>query len=247
MSAYVLEGSIGSGKSSVLEYINQHYIPKYHKRYVTIPEPVSRFTLLQSYYENPAHYLVPLQLQVAQELKKQYIWTDNVTMITERSLWAAYNVFLQMGLRDTLKASEYDKEEINALLKPIMMKGAPRIKRIIYLDAPPALCKHRMDQRGRQAESSVSLDYLQSLDKQYNSALEEYKHLVTRIDATRPIEEVAADVWNCITSPEPPQSRQKLKVAIPWYVNVDDDSDDDEDFTHNVIWQCRQRANYGMG
>ena len=246
MSAFVLEGSIGSGKSSVLEYISQHFIPRHYAKYVTIPEPVSRFTLLQSYYEKPEHYLIPLQLQVAKELKAQYIWTDNVTMITERSLWAAYNVFLQMGLQDTLKATEYEKEEINGIMYPIMMKGAPRTKRIIYLDAPPALCKYRMDQRGRQAEASVSLQYLQALDKQYNKALEEHKHLVTRIDATRSIEQVATDVWNCITNQEREAPKQKLKVSIPWYVNADDDSDD-EDFTHNVIWQCRQRANYGMG
>jgi len=247
--SFALEGNIGVGKSSVLAYINENFIKKHHRRYITIPEPVSRFTLLQSYYEKPAHYLIPLQLQVAKELKSQYIYADNITMITERSLWAAFNVFLQMGLRDTLNASEYDKEEINAIMEPIMMKGAPKIKRIIYLEAPPALCKYRMDQRARQAEQGVSLQYLQALDDQYEKALMQDERLVTRIDATRPIHLVASDVWNAITSyeglHEPIYAPKRSKITLPWYIN-DDEEEEDEDFKHNVIWQCRQRANYGM-
>lgn len=46
------------------------------------------------------------------------------------------------------------------------------IDQLIFLDCDPRVCHQRIQERGRPEEASVSLDYLQRVEKQHHSFFE---------------------------------------------------------------------------
>lgn len=69
---------------------------------------------------------------------------------------------------------------------------------IIYIDTPPGLCLERIQKRGRENETTVSIDYLQTLAHKYEAALAAFPGRKVRIDGTLPPDEVAADVARAV-------------------------------------------------
>ena len=66
--------------------------------------------------------------------------------------------------------------------------------RFVYLKADPAMVSKRMEERGREAEKGVPLDYLQKLDRLHDDWLETEDTKTISIDANRDTTSVFQDM-----------------------------------------------------
>lgn len=162
-----IEGNIGAGKSELLkELLNTH------KQNIRV-EPVEAWSLLPRYYEDPSTYAFALQAQVlssyAETLPKQDIST--APLFIERNERSSMEVFSKL-LLDKGTMTEHQFSILCALYLE-MPKVVPNV--IIYLDLQPSKCLERIQRRGREFESGIDLQYLEELDRHYNTYLNSCK------------------------------------------------------------------------
>ena len=86
----LVEGNIGSGKTTFLEHFSQF------KEVEVLKEPVERWrdmnghNLLHLMYENPSRWAMLFQSYVQLSLLKHHLWTTDKTFkLMERSLYSA--------------------------------------------------------------------------------------------------------------------------------------------------------------
>jgi deoxyadenosine/deoxycytidine kinase len=177
-----LEGSIGSGKSTLINTLRERN-PGWH----FIDEPVSTWQglkneagedLLQVFYKDIKRYSYTFQncalLSRAINIQRKIAeWkaasqTDaeaakNNVFITERCLETDYHVFAQMlrddGMMDRMEWDLYKMwyDYIQTLSTPLTA--------VIYLYTPPDICADRIKIRGRTGEDKIGHSYLENLDK----------------------------------------------------------------------------------
>jgi deoxyadenosine kinase len=63
-----------------------------------------------------------------------------------------------------------------------MLKHCTNIDFILYLDVSPEKCLERIKERGREFESSISLNYLKKLDTYYTNFINNVNIPVLKID-----------------------------------------------------------------
>ena len=100
MSTFSLEGSIGSGKSYLLNLLNRHQISSF-------TEPLEDWTnyhsenILHKYYNNPSKYSFSFQTLVQLSMVKIYTNLKNLdsskSFVVERSLDSAIFVFNELN------------------------------------------------------------------------------------------------------------------------------------------------------
>ena len=146
MPRIALEGLIGAGKSTLLKRMNRG-----------VQEPVEQWTLLPSFYADHDRWAFPLQMQIL--LTQADAPTDG---LFERSPHSALHVFA----RDTLRAEEWD------LLHAWSDRCGWVPDMIVFLRATPELCLERVKQRNRAGEESMTLEYLQTLERKYEAYLD---------------------------------------------------------------------------
>ena len=107
-----LEGSIGSGKSTIIRKLNLQY---QNKNIVGIIEPDELWRtsgLLKDFYNNQRTYVTPLQTFISATflLRETNLSSTNAhIIISERSLDSAEKVFLPMLIEDAvIDKSEFD-------------------------------------------------------------------------------------------------------------------------------------------
>jgi deoxyadenosine/deoxycytidine kinase len=164
---YSVEGSVGCGKTTLLEHIESLNHPKI----VILKEPVDEWTsvrdkdgenILEKYYKDPKTYSFPFQILAfhtrLQSIKKTISENpDCDAIICERSLHADGHIFAKMlyddGLIDDISYKIYQK---------IYESGIDQfpLAGIIYLDVPPEVCAERIVKRGRSGEEGIPITYL---------------------------------------------------------------------------------------
>lgn len=180
-----LEGNIGAGKSTVTAVLAS-------RGYVVAPEPVEAWTLLPRFYAEPHKYAFALQAQILTSCAALGS-CDNDTLITERGAEASLRVF-GASLLESGSISLYQLQLLRSLSHQL-----PLVKpcAVVYLDAPPAVCLARVEQRGRACEAGMTLDYLQRLHAHYEAYLLECENTpqcrVTRVDCSAADPEQVAD------------------------------------------------------
>ena len=177
-----IEGNIGAGKSTVLSEL-----ARLRPELRAVPEPLHVWgTMLDSFYEDPATWSLPLHLRILHEF-----WTcepgDDV--VVERSPGACRHVFGQLSYNDghlTPAAWETFKAYHEALgWEP---------DAYVYVDTPVEVCSARMATRGRACERRVSDEYLRRIDFQYQNFLKFSSVPVVRVDGTMPPRDIAAAI-----------------------------------------------------
>lgn len=147
-----VEGNIASGKSTLVSRLQQT------TRVPVFLEPVNSWTLLEKFYEDQVRWGFTFNTEVLLSMHK---WKNNdYNSIYERSPNSCRYVFTQLMFEDGILT----KEELDLFDKLFLNFGWDQDV-IIYVRTPPEICYQRMHQRGRECESSVSLEYLQKLDK----------------------------------------------------------------------------------
>jgi len=165
MRIFSIEGNIGSGKSTLIEFLKNNEDGFYY-----LEEPVSVWnevkdlsgvTILEKYYQDPKKYAFSFQMMAyitrLSSIKKKIseIPPDSI-LFTERSIFTDREIFAKML---------YDSGNIEEVEYSIYLKWFNEFKTInldgiIYIQTNPELCHQRIEQRNRKGEESIPLEYL---------------------------------------------------------------------------------------
>lgn len=154
MTIVTVDGNIGCGKTSILNYLH-----KYHKISIDL-EPVDSWnTYLTKLYDEKNDVF---KFQVRIWLDRCWIQekTDKALILMERSPYFIRNTFI---------ATAYDNAMItdseNIILNDLHAKTDSlwSCNTYIYFRSTPDNCLKRIKKRNRQSEKNITLEYLQQL------------------------------------------------------------------------------------
>jgi deoxyadenosine/deoxycytidine kinase len=194
-----IEGNIGSGKSTIIEYL------KSLKKYNFVDEPVNEWlsiknkngdNALECIYKDQKQNAFCFQvLAYITRLKKllDTVYTnENSLIITERSIETDRNVFAKMLYEDDLLSS-IEWETYNYWFDTFKEKS--KVDIIIYIKTNPDKCLERINKRNRTEESTIKLEYLEKCDKFHNDWLDNHNYgKIIVIDGHQSIENIRKDV-----------------------------------------------------
>lgn len=159
-----VEGNIGSGKSTFLQYF------KPAETVEVIPEPVDLwqnvggwYNTLDLLYKDARRWSLAFQSYVQLTMLQNHTrrQTKPVKML-ERSIFSARYCFVE-NLHQTGRMSGLDYAVISEWFDWVLRGSAVTVDLIVYLQASPLSCMQRIKKRNREEESSVPMDYLESL------------------------------------------------------------------------------------
>ncbi len=166
-----IEGNIGTGKSTILSYIEQQFQQE-GTHIVFLKEPVDIWesikdeagqTVIQKFYGDQRRYAFMFQVMAyisrLTMIREAIRENPNANVIiVERSLNADKNIFVQM-LHDDGKIDKMEYEIYNRWYTEFI--DDYRVDGVIYMDTSPEICLERVNQRKRSGEEGISLNYLQ--------------------------------------------------------------------------------------
>jgi deoxyadenosine/deoxycytidine kinase len=164
---FIIEGNIGSGKSTLVRKLNGMSIH-------TLQEPVDMLTSFQDehgvsifeyYYKEPEKYAFSFQMHVllTRFQSMQRAKRMNGPVVCERSIQTDKHIFAKCMLeRNNMSDIEYKIFDTyyDHLSKEI---GDANNDVIIYLRQEPTVCQDRIRNRSRIGEDVISLGYLKHL------------------------------------------------------------------------------------
>jgi deoxyadenosine/deoxycytidine kinase len=173
-----LDGSIGAGKSKMLESIREQ-IPEIN----IVAEPVDQWTylanengqnMLELFYEDKKRWGYTFQtcaLLTRQKNMQAMInqLSGSQIILTERSILTDKHIFAEM-LHRTGDLSLIEWDLYNMLFDTISQQQS--VHAIIYLSTGSVTCRERIGIRGRPEEETISLNYLDELHKQHQTWME---------------------------------------------------------------------------
>lgn len=161
-----IEGNIGSGKSTLIARLCSE------KRMPVFLEPVDEWKeWLSIFYKDPSRWSMSFNLNVLLSFNK---WMNNdFVAVYERSPITNRSVFTQLGFEQGFM----NKLELD-LFDAMYSKLAWEPNIVIYIRTSPETSMERMTRRGRNCESSVPLEYLQSIHEKHEE-LFHGKHKIT--------------------------------------------------------------------
>lgn len=171
---FIVEGNIGTGKSTFLTALQKSLL----QTTVTL-EAVEYWqhqsngqSILQSFYQEPHRFAysmetIALKMRIKEHIKQQASLLPN---IVERSIYSGYHCFahnsFEQGFLNRLEWNMY-----NAWFNFLTSKQCLPPVGFIYLRAQPELSYQRTVQRQRDAEKSISFDYLQQIHDKHEAFL----------------------------------------------------------------------------
>ena len=185
-----VEGNIGAGKSTVINYLEKKLYDNdartKHLRMKFITEPLHNWmnivdnncNLFDLYYKNPKEYAETFQTvtfgtTLANNLKCNFENIDVIFM--ERSLYTNVHCFVKL-IEDQKYVKPIFVKALNSLLEIFKEKIIhPDI--VIYLKTDDiTILQERILKRGRTAEKDISKEYLTNLNDIYNNVIENHEY-----------------------------------------------------------------------
>ena len=194
-----VDGNIASGKSTVLSSLTGSHD--------VVMEPVERWTLLDKFYEDRRKYALAFNLEVLASFHA--IAGRPGLTITERSPVTNRDVFARtLANEGVMTGAEWD------LYKRYFDVLGWRPDAIIFIDVPAATCFERMQSRGRACERPVDLEYLERLERAYDTLLRFVDVPVVRVDGTKTPDEIYAAVKAAIDETASKSDRRSACVNV---------------------------------
>jgi deoxyadenosine/deoxycytidine kinase len=197
---YALEGNIGSGKTTIMKIISNHF-----KDVEFIEEPVKQWqnlggmNLLDSFYSDPKRWGFSFEffsMLTKIEALLKAAESDKPIIIIERSIFSN-RVFMdlskELGKLDTM---EYCMliNTYNFYLSHVY----PQISGVIYLDTPVDECIKRITRRNRGEECTIEKSYLEAIKNKMDEMCNSSTMIVIRIDGmydcNRDVKRVCDDI-----------------------------------------------------
>jgi deoxyadenosine/deoxycytidine kinase len=148
----VIDGNIGSGKTTVIRSLKNEYN--------CVEEAVDEWApYLEQFYKDMNKNSLLFQMKVLQHHMKN---KQDIFKIVERSPLSCIHIFGK-NLLDNNQLSNLDIK----LLIDMNTDFGWYPQNIIYINTPPTVCYERIHERSRENEI-IPLSYLESIDKLYN-------------------------------------------------------------------------------
>jgi len=190
-----IAGNIGSGKTTLAGMLSKHYIWDAHY------EDVDDNPYLNDFYDDMQRWSFNLQVYFLNSRLNQIlnIRKSGKTVIQDRTIYEDAYIFApnlhSMGLMSTRDFENYFTlfNLMTSLIQP------PDL--LIYLRATVPTLVHQIQQRGRDYENSIRLDYLKRLNERYEAWVGTYnlgKLLIIDVDNLN-FPEVREDLSNIIS------------------------------------------------
>ena len=158
----VIAGNIGSGKSTLTSMLAHHY--GWEARYETVAEN----PYLEDYYRDLRRWAFNLEVFFLKERFRDLIDIAHAqhTIIQDRSIFEGVYVFMANN-KAMGHLSDRDYETYMELFEQMMsVVRVPDL--MIYLRASVAHLVGNIQQRGRNYEQQIQLDYLENLNRRYD-------------------------------------------------------------------------------
>jgi len=165
-----LAGNIGAGKSSLTGLLSRHF------NWEAYYESVDDNPYLSDFYEDMRRWSFNLQIYFlsARFRNQKEMMGIRKSFIQDRTIYEDVEIFarnlFEMGLM-----SERDYENYKALFHEMSDYLRPP-DLLIYLRAKVPTLVHQIQQRGRDYESTIRIDYLERLNQLYETWIDRYPH-----------------------------------------------------------------------
>jgi len=174
-----IAGNIGSGKTTLTRLLGKHY--KYEPHF----EDVENNPYLNDFYNEMKRWSFNLQVYFLNSRFRQVskFRESGKNVIQDRTIYEDAYIFApnlhEMGLMTTRDFDNYLSlfELMDSFIKP------PDL--LIYLKASVPVLVNQIQQRGRDYENSIRIDYLQKLNDRYETWIQDYdkgKLLIIDVD-----------------------------------------------------------------
>ncbi|MEX0680830.1 MAG: deoxynucleoside kinase [Balneolales bacterium] len=175
-SYYAIAGNIGAGKSSLTSLLADHF------KWKTYFESVENNPYLADFYEDMRRWSFNLQIYfLSSRFRSQKeLVRAGKSFIQDRTVYEDVEIFArnlyQMGLM-----SKRDYDNYSALFHEMVEFLTPP-DLLIYLRAEVPTLVRQIQQRGRDYESSIRIEYLERLNTLYEDWIQRYSHEKLIID-----------------------------------------------------------------
>jgi deoxyadenosine/deoxycytidine kinase len=220
-----IEGGIGAGKSTLIQNIRDANLDYEFVatddsdecftelgRIEVLPEPSDRWqhelafgthlSMLQAYYRDPRNNGGVFQLYAlitrAIRLVNTIINTKKRIVIVERSIYSDMNCFMRVN-RESGNVNGCCITTYFIYFRMIESLLDREPDGYIYLCLDPVKCSARIEERARDAESDIPLEYLQSLEIAHNEWISTMKNKVLKIDASKNFKDDAQEFGTVMT------------------------------------------------
>lgn len=176
-SKYVaVAGNIGAGKSSLTGLLAKHF------NWEAFYESVDDNPYLADFYEDMRRWSFNLQIYfLSSRFRHQKeMLDDEVNLIQDRTIYEDVEIFAknlhQMNLMSDRDFANYEAlfHEMSFYLRP------PDL--LVYLRAQVPTLVRQIQQRGRDYENTIRIEYLERLNKLYEDWIDRYPHEKLIID-----------------------------------------------------------------
>lgn len=160
MPIFTIDGNIGCGKSTILDFLHTQY------HYSIDVEPIAKWQpFLEEMYR---HNRGAFNFQVRVWLDRCWIQEKpNMSLVMERAPFFQVNSFVPINLENgRITAKEY--ESLNEMYDKTFKMWSP--SGMVYLRSNPDRCLHRIHRRARSSEESIEPRYLRRLHDFHESA-----------------------------------------------------------------------------
>ena len=211
---YALEGNIGSGKTTIMKIISNHF-----KDVEFIEEPVKQWqnlggmNLLDSFYSDPKRWGFSFEffsMLTKIEALLKAAESDKPIIIIERSIFSN-KVFIELSK----ELGKLDTMEHCMLMNTYdfyMAHVYPQISGIIYLDTPVDECIRRITKRNRGEECTIEKSYLESIKNKMDKMCDSSTMIVIRIDGMYDCDRDVKRVCNDINRQLHPNNSPKAVI-----------------------------------
>lgn len=160
----IIEGNIGSGKTSLVEYFKRNH----SKEILTLLEPIERWrdlrgdNLFDLMKMDPVKYGLPFQQLVQMTMAETHMkepeseCREQRIRLMERSLFSARHVFVE----NLYKMNQMNRVEYNVYdewYRYLVNNTNISAHLVLYLKTDPIVCFHRIKQRDRKEETKISI------------------------------------------------------------------------------------------
>lgn len=163
-----IAGNIGSGKTTLTRLLSKHFNWKPHF------EDVENNPYLHSFYQDMQRWSFNLQVYFLNSRFRQVleIRKSGKNIVQDRTIYEDAYIFAP-NLHSMNLMSTRDFDNYSALFE-LMVSFIQPPDLLIYLRASVSTLVEQIQQRGREYEESIRLDYLKLLNERYENWIEKY-------------------------------------------------------------------------
>jgi deoxyadenosine/deoxycytidine kinase len=163
-----IAGNIGVGKSTLTQLVAERY------GLTPIYEAVNENPYLEDFYQDMPRYAFHSQMFFLSERLEQHLKTINPgsPIVQDRTIFEDATIFAQnLYTQGIMNGRDYQtyRKTYEAILQALR---SPDL--LVYLQASVDTLQKRIVQRGRDYETNIKRDYLESLNHLYDTWIKEY-------------------------------------------------------------------------